>query len=163
MPIRLLAVHGAYLVVLANATLETAATADRTERVTKVQNSRPVAPIAEGRALASSPASVAGVLVRGVRTVDFLTLAGASGLQQTFDRFDEGKAIAIGRKLADQLALRAGDNITLVASGGPMAAGTAAPRARIYNVGIVLETGMADHDFPVVFMSYAEALAFLGR
>src|SRR5437016_6873257 len=41
-----------------------------TERISRVEGIRLAAPIVEGQALASSPLSASGVLVRGIRAVD---------------------------------------------------------------------------------------------
>ena len=47
---------------------------DVAERVAKVEGVKLAAPIVEGQALASSPFSAAGVLVRGVRAADLVKL-----------------------------------------------------------------------------------------
>src|SRR5258706_10337586 len=85
------------------------------ERITKVPGIRLAAPIVEGQALASSPFNAAGVLERGIRSNDLnqLTSIAKNIKQGTLEGFDEGEAVAIGRRLADQLSLRAGDNVTL--------------------------------------------------
>src|SRR5215217_8844925 len=72
------------------------------------------APLVEGQALASSPFGAAGVLVRGLRARDLAQLPSvANNIKQgSLEGFDEGQGVAIGRRLADQLSLRAGDNIT---------------------------------------------------
>src|SRR5262249_55653314 len=68
------------------------------------------APLVEGQALASSPFNASGVLVRGVRAADLTRLPSiASNIKQgTLEGFDEGQGVAIGRRLADQLSIRAG-------------------------------------------------------
>src|SRR5713226_8977871 len=74
------------------------------ERVGQVEGIKLAAPIVEGQALASSPFSAAGVLVRGVRSADLLKLPSiANNIRQgTLEGFDEGQGVAIGRRLADQ-------------------------------------------------------------
>src|SRR5882724_11581788 len=90
------------------------------ERISRVPGVKLAAPIVEGQALASSPFSAAGVLARGVRSADLLKLPSvANNIRQgTLEGFDEGQGVAIGRRLADQLSLRAGDSVTLVAPRG---------------------------------------------
>src|ERR1700684_228262 len=90
------------------------------ERVSLVRGVRLAAPIVEGQALASSPFNASGVLVRGIRGVVLHKLSSlASTIKSgTLDGFDEGQGIAIGKRLADQLSLRVGDSITLVAPRG---------------------------------------------
>src|SRR3984885_7387619 len=90
------------------------------DRVGKVPGVRVAAPIVEGQALASSPFNASGVLVRGIRSGDLAKLSSvAKNVKQgTLAGFDEGQGIAIGSRLAEQLSVRAGDNLTLVAPRG---------------------------------------------
>ncbi len=70
----------------------------------------------EGQALASSSFNATGVLVRGMRGEDLnnLTSIAKNIKQGSLEGFDEGQGVAIGRRLAEQLSLHAGDSITLV-------------------------------------------------
>src|SRR5580692_5974508 len=90
------------------------------DRVSKIDGIRLAAPIVEGQALASSPFNASGVLVRGIRSADLTKLTSiAKNIKQgTLDGFDQGQGLAIGTRLADQLSVRAGDNLTLVAPRG---------------------------------------------
>jgi len=90
------------------------------DRISKVSGVRLAAPIVEGQALASSPFNSAGVLVRGMRARDLVKLGSIDKniKQGTLEGFDDGQGVAIGRRLADQLSLRAGDSVTLVAPRG---------------------------------------------
>ena len=77
-----------------------------------------------------------GVLVRGMRAADLDKLPSvANNIKQgTLDGFDEGQGVAIGRRLADQLSLRAGDNITLVAPRGAVTPMGTTPRIKAYKI-----------------------------
>jgi lipoprotein-releasing system permease protein len=135
------------------------------ERVSKVEGIRLAAPIVEGQALASSPFSAAGVLVRGVRASDLVKLPSiANNIRQgTFEGFDEGQGVAIGRRLADQLSLRAGDNVTLVAPRGAITPMGTTPRIKSYKIAAVFEIGMSEYDAAFVFMPLPEAQAYFNR
>ena len=89
-------------------------------RIDKVPGIKLAAPIVEGQALASSPFNSGGVLVRGIRLQDLEKLPSvARNIKQgSLKGFDSGDGVAIGKRLADQLSLRAGDKITLVAPRG---------------------------------------------
>jgi lipoprotein-releasing system permease protein len=89
---------------------------DVAERISQVQGIRLAAPVVDGQALASSPFNASGVFVRGIRAEDLnnLTSIAKNIRQGTLEGFDEGQGVAIGRRLADQLSLHAGDSITLV-------------------------------------------------
>src|SRR5947209_3189064 len=138
---------------------------DVAERVGKVDGIKLAAPIVEGQALASSPFSAAGVLARGVRAADLLKLPSiANNIRQgTLEGFDEGQGVAIGRRLADQLSLRSGDNITLVAPRGAVTPMGTTPRIKIYKIAAVFEIGMSEYDSAMVFMPLPESQAYFNR
>src|SRR5829696_6703549 len=93
---------------------------DVADRLSQVPGIRLAAPVVDGQALASSAFKSSGVLVRGMRAEDLNNLASiAQNIRQgSLEGFDEGQGVAIGRRLADQLSLRFGDSITLVAPRG---------------------------------------------
>jgi lipoprotein-releasing system permease protein len=135
------------------------------DRISKLQGVRLAAPIVEGQALASSPFNSAGVLVRGIRVDDLNKLSSvANNLKQgTFEGFDTGQGLAIGRRLADQLSVRAGDNITLVAPRGAVTPMGTTPRIKTYKVAAVFEIGMSEYDSGIVFMPMSEAQLYFNR
>jgi lipoprotein-releasing system permease protein len=135
------------------------------ERISKLQGIRLAVPIVEGQALASSPFNSAGVLVRGIRVDDLSKLSSvANNLKQgTFEGFDTGQGLAIGRRLADQLSVRAGDNITLVAPRGAVTPMGTTPRIKTYKVAAVFEIGMSEYDSGIVFMPMSEAQLYFNR
>jgi lipoprotein-releasing system permease protein len=130
-----------------------------------VKGIRLAAPLVEGQALASSPFNAAGVLVRGMRAEDLTSLTSiAQNIKQgTLEGFDEGQGVAIGRRLADQLSLHAGDSITLVAPRGAVTPMGTTPRIKPYKVAAVFEIGMSEYDASFVFMPLAEAQAYFNR
>src|SRR6187399_1966327 len=135
------------------------------ERVNQIPGIRLAAPIVEGQALASSPFNAAGVLLRGVRAADLLKLPSiASNIKQgTLEGYDEGQGVAIGRRLADQLSVRAGDNVTLVAPRGAITPMGTTPRIKSYRISAVFEIGMSEYDSAFVFMPLPEAQAYFNR
>jgi len=134
-------------------------------RIDKVSGIRLAAPIVEGQALASSPFNAGGVLVRGIRLQDLEKLPSvAKNIKQgTLQGFDDAQGVAIGRRLADQLSLRAGDNITLVAPRGAVTPMGTTPRIKVYKVAAVFEIGMSEYDSAFVFMPLKEAQAYFNR
>jgi lipoprotein-releasing system permease protein len=83
--------------------------------------------------------------------------------QGTLEGFDQGQGIAIGKRLADQLSLRAGDNLTLVAPRGAVTPMGTTPRIKVYKVAAVFEIGMSEYDAAFVFMPLPEAQAYFNR
>jgi lipoprotein-releasing system permease protein len=134
-------------------------------RIAKVPGIRLAAPIVEGQALASSPFNAGGVLVRGIRLADLEKLPSiAKNIKQgTLKGFDQGHGLAIGRRLADELSLRAGDNITLVAPRGAVTPMGTMPRIKVYKIAAVFEIGMSEYDSAFVFMPLKEAQAYFNR
>ncbi len=135
------------------------------ERISGVAGVRLAAPVIDGQALASSPFNASGVLVRGMRAADLdkVTSIAKNIKQGTLEGFDEGQGVAIGRRLADQLSLRAGDSITLVAPRGAVTPMGTTPRIKPYKVAAVFEIGMSEYDSSFVFMPLAEAQAYFNR
>lgn len=135
------------------------------ERLAAVPGVRLAAPIVEGQALASSPFAANGVLVRGMRSGDLDKLASISKniKKGTLEGFDQGQGIAIGKRLADQLSLQVGDNLTLVAPRGAVTPMGTTPRIKPYKVAAIFEIGMSEYDAAFVFMPLPEAQAYFNR
>jgi lipoprotein-releasing system permease protein len=134
-------------------------------RVAGIEGIVLAAPIVEGQALASSPFSASGVLVRGMRVADLGKLPSiANNIKQgSLDGFDEGQGVLIGRRLADQLSLRSGDTVTLVAPRGAVTPLGTVPRIKAYKIAAVFEIGMSEYDAAFVFMPLTEAQTYFNR
>src|SRR3954468_12146364 len=139
--------------------------AEVADRISRVPGVILAAPIVEGQALASSPFNASGVLVRGMRSDDLnkLTSIAKNIKQGSLGGFDEGEGVAIGRRLADQLSLHAGDNVTLVAPRGAVTPMGTTPRIKSYKIAAVFEIGMSEYDAAFVFMPLKEAQAYFNR
>jgi lipoprotein-releasing system permease protein len=135
------------------------------DRINGTDGIRLAAPVVDGQALGSSAFGASGVFVRGIRSADLnnLTSIAKNIKQGTLEGFDEGQGVAIGRRLADQLSLHAGDNITLVAPKGAVTPMGTTPRIKPYKVAAVFEIGMSEYDSTFVFMPLAEAQAYFNR
>src|SRR5258708_21381542 len=135
------------------------------ERLSKLEGIRLAVPIVEGQALASSPFNAAGVLVRGIRGDDLngLTSIAKNIKQGTLEGFDQGQGVVIGRRLADQLTLRAGDSVTLVSPRGAVTPMGTTPRIKVYKIAAVFEIGMPEYDPAFAFMPLTEAQAYFNR
>src|SRR3979409_267216 len=139
--------------------------AEVADRISRVPGVILAAPIVEGQALASSPFNASGVLVRGMRGADLAKLGSiAKNIKQgTLEGFDQGQGVLIGRRLADQLSLRAGDNVTLVAPRGAVTPMGTTPRIKSYKVAAVFEIGMSEYDASLLYMPLTEAQAYFNR
>ncbi|MFG1422520.1 lipoprotein-releasing ABC transporter permease subunit [Roseixanthobacter liquoris] len=135
------------------------------DRIAKLKGVRLAVPLVEGQALASSPYNASGVLARGLSEKDLRGLPSiANNIRQgSLEGFDQGQGVAIGKRLADQLALRAGDNITLVAPRGAVTPMGTSPRIKVYKIAAVFEIGMSEYDSAFLFMPLPEAQAYFNR
>jgi lipoprotein-releasing system permease protein len=138
---------------------------DVADRISQVAGIRLAAPVVDGQALASSAFNASGVLVRGIRAndLDNITSIAKNIKQGTLEGFDDGDGVAIGRRLADQLSLHAGDTITMVQPKGAVTAMGTMPRVKPYKVAAVFEIGMSEYDSGMVFMPLAQAQGFFNR
>ncbi|MFZ1152396.1 MAG: lipoprotein-releasing ABC transporter permease subunit [Xanthobacteraceae bacterium] len=135
------------------------------DRISKVDGIYLAAPLVEGQALASSPFNASGVVVRGMLGADLSKLSQISHniKQGTLDGFDNGQGLVIGVRLAEQLSVRAGDNITLVSPRGAVTPMGTTPRIKAYKIAAVFEIGMSEYDSAFVFMPLTEAQAYFNR
>ncbi len=138
---------------------------DVADRISQVSGIRLAAPVVDGQGLGSSPFNAAGVFVRGISADDLnkLTSIAKNIKQGTLEGFDDGQGVAIGRRLADQLSLHAGDSITLVSPKGAVTPMGTTPRIKPYKIAAVFEIGMSEYDSTFVFMPLPEAQAYFNR
>lgn len=122
-------------------------------------------PLVEGQALASSPSYAGGVLVRGVRPEDLRKVSVIANTIKagSLQGFDKGEGLVVGRRLADQLFLRPGDNLTLTSPKGVQTPFGTAPRVKSYPIAAIYEVGMSEFDSAFVYMPLSEAQAYFGR
>ncbi|MDP9591731.1 lipoprotein-releasing ABC transporter permease subunit [Shinella sp. AETb1-6] len=129
------------------------------ERLSKVAGVTMAIPLVEGQTLASGTAGAGtGALVRGVRPEDLAKMKAVS------DHIKEGDlvgfatgGVAIGARMAEQLGLSAGGQITLVAPDGDVTPLGVNPRVKTYTVSAIFEIGMSEYDASIIYMPLEEA------
>jgi lipoprotein-releasing system permease protein len=136
-----------------------------TTRVSQVPGVLLAEPVVQGQALASSPFNASGVLVRGVRVADLAKLGSiANNIRQgSLDGFDRSQGVVIGTRLANQLSLQVGDNLSLISPRGAVTPMGMTPRIKPYRVAAIFEIGMSEYDSSIVFMPLPEAQAYFNR
>jgi lipoprotein-releasing system permease protein len=131
------------------------------DRIAVVPGVESALPIIEGQALATGPTGASsGALVRGVRGPDLLGMEKVSGTVEDgggLMDFDNSGGVAIGRLMAQNLGLAAGDKLTLVSPRGAVTPMGTSPRVKSYPVVAIFEIGMSEYDSTYVFMPLAEA------
>jgi lipoprotein-releasing system permease protein len=115
--------------------------------------------------MVSTPASSTGALVRGLREADLKELKAVSGNIRfgTLDGFDGQPGVALGTRLANDLNVKVGDQVTLLTPRGASTALGTAPRVKRYPVVAVFEIGMSEYDSSIVFMPLLEAQRYFSK
>ncbi|MGM4980647.1 MULTISPECIES: lipoprotein-releasing ABC transporter permease subunit [Rhizobium] len=120
-------------------------------------------PLVEGETLASGRGgSGTGALVRGIRAEDMTKLKTVSDHIVSGDivGFASGQGVLVGTRLARQLGLTVGDQITLTAPDGDVTPFGVNPRVKAYTISGLFEVGMSEYDSSVVFMPLEESQLF---
>ncbi|MFK0163958.1 lipoprotein-releasing ABC transporter permease subunit [Rhizobium sp. NPDC090279] len=120
-------------------------------------------PLVEGETLASGRGgSGTGALVRGIRAEDLTKLKSVSDHIVSGDMvgFASGQGVLVGSRLAQQLGLTVGDQITLTAPDGDVTPFGVNPRVKAYTISGIFQVGMSEYDSSVVFMPLEEAQLF---
>jgi lipoprotein-releasing system permease protein len=117
-------------------------------------------PLVEGQTLASGAGGAGtGALVRGIRPEDLTKLKTVSDNIKSGDMvgFAAGQGVLIGSRMAEQLGLQAGDNITLISPEGDVTPMGINPRVKSYKVSGIFEIGMSEYDATIIYMPLEEA------
>ncbi|MDL2400840.1 lipoprotein-releasing ABC transporter permease subunit [Rhizobium mayense] len=120
-------------------------------------------PLVEGETLASGRGgSGTGALVRGIRSEDLIKLKTVSDhiVDGDLVGFKAGQGVMVGSRLARQLGLTVGDQITLTAPDGDVTPFGVNPRVKAYPISGIFEVGMSEYDSSVVFMPLEESQLF---
>jgi lipoprotein-releasing system permease protein len=121
-------------------------------------------PLIEQPLMASSEGRVEGVLVRGMRREDILHNPTIDGkvLAGTLAALQPGSGnVAIGARLAEQLGVSVGGDISLITPEGNSTPFGTVPRIVSYKVAAIFEIGVYDYDKAYVVMPIEDAQTFL--
>ena len=120
-----------------------------------------VIPTLENPAMAVSPRTSSGAVVRGLRPDDLTSLPMLNkSIERTGQPFEGNNAVIIGARLAERLGLKLGDEVTLIAPKGTVTAFGTVPRMRPYRIVGTFEAGMYEYDNAFVYMPLPAAQLF---
>ncbi|OSZ70512.1 lipoprotein-releasing system transmembrane subunit LolC [Sphingomonas sp. IBVSS1] len=122
------------------------------------------APMIEQPLMASASGRVEGVIVRGLTLADIKanpTIATNVRGGSLDDLVPGGSTVAIGARLAEQLGLRVGDEISLINPAGRSSPFGTVPRIVAYRIVAVFEVGVYDYDKAFVVMPLSDAQTLL--
>ena len=139
--------------------------ADVSSRIDALPNVTHAFPLIEGQVLASGGQGGTGALVRGLRDQDILRIEDVAGNIRggAIEDFTAQGGVAVGSRLASQLGLDLGDEITLVAPEGNVTAFGTTPRVKAYPIVALFEIGMSEYDSTFVFMPFEEAQLYFNK
>ena len=118
-----------------------------------------VAPIVTGEVMGTANGVSLGVLVRGMRAQDLKSLTEVSNSLSdgALQHYRGGDSVIIGGRLASQLHVAPGYQITLIAPRGNVTPFGVTPRVKTYTVAGTFNVGIAEYDQTFVFMPLDEA------
>jgi lipoprotein-releasing system permease protein len=138
---------------------------DVANRIRKVPGVKYALPLVEGQVMITTPSTSSGALVRGLREQDLKELKAVSQNIRfgTLDGFDKQPGVALGSRLANELNVRVGDQVSLITPHGAATALGTAPRVKRYPVVAIFEIGMSEYDASIVFMPLNEAQLYFNQ
>jgi lipoprotein-releasing system permease protein len=138
---------------------------DVAARIRDVDGVKYALPLIEGQVLISTPYTSSGALVRGLREKDLKSLKAISSNIRfgTLDGFDDQPGLALGSRMANDLNVKVGDQVSLITPRGPSTALGTAPRVKRYPVVAIFEIGMSEYDASIMFMPLNEAQRYFNE
>ena len=123
-----------------------------------------IAPIIEGQVMATAQGHASGALVRGIRQQDLRAnpLISDKIYEGSLQDFKGKNGVVVGYRLAQQLGLRVGDRIRLIAPQVRATVIGTVPRQRAYQIVATFDVGMIEYDSTFIFMNLEAAQIFFG-
>lgn len=130
-------------------------------KVAAIDGVEQAVPVVDGQVMMSSKETSAGVMVRGMRVEDFKKRPLLGGQYQglPLEEFTDGQVI-LGYRLARKMAVRPGDDVTLISPKGNITAFGTLPKMKAYTVIGTFDSGMSEYDGNFIFMPLEEAQKF---
>ncbi len=139
------------------------------QRILKVPGVTQAIPVIEAQAIAMGPSQITGAIVRGLSPADLSAtrIVARNMTRGSLRGFGEGDyggdVVIVGDRLAEQLGVKPGDNITLISPSGGATAFGGTPLQKAYVVGGTFTAGMSQYDQAYIFMPLKQAQLFFGR
>jgi lipoprotein-releasing system permease protein len=139
------------------------------QRILRVPGVTQAIPVIEAQAIALGPNQITGAVVRGLSPKDLMAtrIVAHNITRGDLRGFGQGPyggdVVVVGARLAEQLGVRPGDNITLISPSGGATAFGGTPLQKSYVVGATFTAGMSQYDQAYIFMPLQQAQLFFGR
>jgi len=137
---------------------------DLMARLKSVDGVVQIAPIVEAQVMATAQGRARGALVRGIRQADLQAnaLIADNVREGSLTEFGGKDSVVVGYRLAQQLGLRVGDRIRLIAPQVRATVIGTVPRQRAYRIAATFNVGMIEYDSSFIFMDLEAAQIFFG-
>jgi lipoprotein-releasing system permease protein len=121
-----------------------------------------VSPVIDGEVMGTANGASAGVYVHAMRAQDLKALTEVSKTLSdgALEHYHGGDSVIIGGRLATQLHVAPGYQITLIAPRGNVTPFGVTPRVKSYTIAGTFNIGIAEYDQTLVFMPLEEAQAY---
>jgi lipoprotein-releasing system permease protein len=116
-------------------------------------------PAIEGQVMVSAHGVAQGAIVEGMRAADLdkKPLLAKHIVAGDTAAFASGDGILIGARMAERLALKPGDMLTLISPEGRATIAGVVPRIKAYPIAGIFEAGMVEYDAALVIMPFEES------
>lgn len=119
-------------------------------------------PLVQGQVMLSANGMAVGAMVTGVRAENLASkpLLSEKIIGGDMRLFAEGEGVLIGRRMAEKMGLKAGDEITLISPEGRATVVGMVPRVRAYPIAAIFDIGMYAYDNGLVVMPFEAAQTY---
>ena len=133
------------------------------QSVSAIQGVSAVVPVLDGQAMITAEDNQSGIMIRGIREVDFdkVALLNKGYQGANIVNFD-GANIILGWRLAAKLGARVGDELTLISSKANLTAFGSMPKMKSYTVLGTFDSGMSEYDSNMAFLPLKESQKLFG-
>jgi lipoprotein-releasing system permease protein len=121
-----------------------------------------VTPLIEGQVMATTRGIAAGAILRGVGAAEFRNheQVAPNLTEGSLEYFGEPGTVVIGFRLARQLGVGVGDQITLISPQGTATPFGTAPRMQAFDIIATFEVGIYDYDNLFIFLPLEDAQVY---
>lgn len=118
-----------------------------------------VTPLVEGQVMATNGERASGAVLRGITSQDMQANEhiGPNLIEGTLDEFGEPATVVMGYRLARQLGLEVGSNVTLISPQGTQTPFGTAPRMQAFRLIATFEVGVYDYDNLFIYAPIEDA------
>ena len=122
-----------------------------------------VVPVLDGQAMITAEDNQSGIMVRGIREIDFDKVELLNKGYQGENIVDfEGPKIILGWRMASKLGVHVGEELTLISSKANLTAFGSMPKMKSYTVLGTFNSGMSEYDSNMAFLPLKEAQKLFG-